>query len=131
MCAEKIEELFLKVGFPVGVYQNLFIKSSQSEYIISHKHIAAVNLTGGERAGSAVGSLAGKYLKPSLLELGGNDAWILLEHEDTEKFAKIAANCRITNGGQRCNGSKRFIVLEKHYERFVKHFTKALSEIQL
>ena len=131
MCAAKIEELFLKAGFPVGVYQNLFIKSSQSEYIISHEHIAGVNLTGGERAWSAVGSLAGKYIKPSLLELGGNDAWILLDHDDTESFAKTAATCRITNGGQRCNGSKRFIVMEEHYDEFIKHFSDALANISI
>lgn len=131
MCAEKLEQLFLKAGFPVGVYQNLFIKSSQSEHIISHESIVGVNLTGGERAGSAVGSLAGKYIKPSLLELGGNDAWILLSHEDTEKYAKIAASCRITNGGQRCNGSKRFIVLEEHYDEFIKHFAPSLADIKI
>ena len=131
MCAEKIEELFLKAGFPVGVYQNLFIKSSQSEHIISHEYIAGVNLTGWERAGSAVGSLAGKYIKPSILELGGNDAWILLSHEDTEKYAKIAASCRITNGGQRCNGSKRFIVLKEHYDEFAQHFAAALADITI
>ena len=131
MCAEKIEQLFLKAGFPEGVYQNLFIKSSQSEYIISHQHIAGVNLTGWERAGSAVGSLAGKYIKPSILELGWNDAWILLSHDDTEKYAKIAATCRITNGGQRCNGSKRFIVMEEHYDEFVKHFSEALADIKI
>ncbi len=131
MCAAKIEELFLKAWFPEGVYQNLFIKSSQSEYIISHEHIAGVNLTGGEWAGSAVGSLAGKYIKPSLLELGGNDAWILLSHDDTEEFAKTAAKCRITNGGQRCNGSKRFIVMEEHYDEFVKHFSEAMANITM
>ena len=131
MCAEKIEQLFLKAGFPEGVYQNLFIKSNQSEYIISHQHIAGVNLTGWERAGSAVGSLAGKYIKPSILELGWNDAWILFSHDDTEKYAKIAATCRITNGGQRCNGSKRFIVMEEHYDEFVKHFSEALADIKI
>ena len=69
MCAQAIEDMFRKAGFPEGVYTNLFMTSSQSELVISHKYIRGVNLTGSEGAGSAVGALAGKYLKPSVLEL--------------------------------------------------------------
>lgn len=64
-----IEDFFIKAGFPAGVYQNIYISGSQSELILSDDRISGVNLTGSEWAGSAVGELAGKYLKPSVLEL--------------------------------------------------------------
>lgn len=120
MCAEKIEEFFRLAGFPEGVYTNLFISASKSEMIIAHKHVRGVNLTGSEGAGSAVGALAGKYLKPSVLELGGNDAFVLADHADTKQMVAEATACRIANGGQKCNSSKRFIVMEKHYDTFVE-----------
>lgn len=131
MCAEKIEEFFRLAGFPEGVYTNMFISSSQSELILSHKLVRWVNLTGGERAGSAVGSLAGKYLKPSVLELGGNDAFVLADHEDTVQMVSEATACRIANGGQKCNSSKRFIVMEKHYDTFVEEMWKYMQTMKL
>lgn len=74
--------------------------------------------------------MAGKYLKPSVLELGGNDAFVLLDHENTEAMAIQAMTCRISNGGQRCNSSKRFIVLEKHYDAFVTCMAKHMAQLQ-
>lgn len=131
MCAEQIEKWFLEAGFPKGVYSNLFMSARQSELVISHKYIRGVNLTGGEGAGSAVGALAGKYLKPSVLELGGNDAFVLAEHADTVKMAAEATACRIANGWQKCNSSKRFIVMEKHYNDFVKEMWKYMDSLGL
>lgn len=96
------------------------MSSSQSELVISHKVIKGINLTGGERAGSVVGALAGKYLKPSVLELGGNDAFLVLDHKDTDAMVALAVSCRISNGGQRCNSSKRFVVLEQYYDSFIE-----------
>ncbi|MBP7841494.1 aldehyde dehydrogenase family protein [Patescibacteria group bacterium] len=66
--------------------------------------------------------MAGKYLKRSVLELGGNDAFVVLDHTDTDAIVTQAAACRLSNGGQRCNSSKRFIVLDKHYDIFVEKF---------
>lgn len=109
----------------------MFVSSSQSELIISHKHIRGVNLTGGERAGSAVGALAGKYLKPSVLELGGNDPFIVADHADTKQMVRDATACRISNGGQKCNSSKRFIVMEKHYDAFVEEMGKYMESLTL
>lgn len=129
LCAQAIEKLFIEAGFPVWVYTNLFISSSQSELIISHKAIKGVNLTGGERAGSVIWALAGKYLKPSVLELGGNDAFVVLDHADTNKMVALAVSCRISNGGQRCNASKRFIVLEQYYDSFVEKFAHYMSNL--
>ncbi|MCH8518684.1 aldehyde dehydrogenase family protein [Candidatus Gracilibacteria bacterium] len=130
-CAAAIEQLFLDAGFPEGVYQNIFISASQSELILAHKYVAGVNLTGSEGAGSAIGALAGKYLKPSVLELGGNDAFVLASHSDTKKMAREAVNCRVSFGGQKCNSSKRFIVLAEHYDEFVGEMTAYMKSLKL
>ncbi|MDP2091196.1 MAG: aldehyde dehydrogenase family protein [Candidatus Gracilibacteria bacterium] len=129
MCAEQIEKFFLDAGFPIGVYTNLFISASKSEYVLANEYIRGVNLTGGEAAGRTIGALAGKYLKPSVLELGGNDAFVLLDHSDTAKIVAEATACRIANGGQKCNSSKRFIILEKHYDIFITEIGKYMSNL--
>jgi succinate-semialdehyde dehydrogenase/glutarate-semialdehyde dehydrogenase len=131
MCAQQIEDFFIKAGFPEWIYANLFMSSSQSELVISHKHVRGVNLTGGERAGSAVGSLAGKYLKPSVLELGWNDAFVVADHSDTKQMVAEAVACRIANGGQKCNSSKRFIVMERYYDSFVEEMQKYMKSMKL
>jgi len=131
MCAQQIEDFFIKAWFPEGIYTNLFVSSSQSELIISHKYVRGVNLTGWERAGSAVWALAGKYLKPSVLELGWNDAFVLADHADTKKMAAEAVACRIANGGQKCNSSKRFIITEEHYDEFVEEMWKHMASMKM
>ena len=131
LCAQAIQQLFDDAWFPKGVYTTLFIKSSQSELIIKHDAVQGVNLTGGERAGAAIGSLAWKYLKPSVLELWGNDAFVLLDHQDTDSMAAEAVACRISNGGQRCNASKRFIVLDEHYDAFVEAMSCYMDQLVL
>ncbi len=130
MCAEQIEKFFDMAGFPKWIYTNIFISGSQSEHIIANKHVAGVNLTGSEWAGSAVGSLAGKYLKRSVLELWGNDAFVLADHSDTKQMVREATACRISNGGQKCNSSKRFIVMEKHYDEFVEEMGKYMETMK-
>lgn len=125
----KIEELFLEAWFPVWVYQNLMASSSESEYIISKKEIAWVNLTGSEWAWRSIWSLAWKYLKPSVLELWGNDAFIVANNSNLEKIAIEAVKARISNNWQKCNSSKRFIVMEKHYDEFLKHFVNYTNSL--
>lgn len=127
-CAWKIQELFDKAWFPKWVYTTLYISSSQSEAVISHNHVRWVNLTWWEKAGSVIGSLAWKYLKPSVLELWGNDAFVLLDHENTEAIAAQAVSCRIGMWWQRCNSSKRFIILDKHYDAFVAYMKKYMEQ---
>ncbi len=127
LCALQIEKWFLQAGFPEGVYQNLFMSSAQSEFVISHKYVKWVNLTGGERAWSVIGALAGKYLKPSVLELGGNDPFVVASHKDTKKMAVEAVKCRNANGGQKCNSSKRFIVPGVYYDEFVAEMTEVMK----
>ena len=129
MVAIKIQELFEKAGFPKWVYTNVFVSSSLSEHIISNKYIAWVNLTGSEAAGSSVGSLAGKYLKPSVLELGWNDAFIILENSDLDKVIELAVNGRVRNGWQACNASKRFLVPENMYEIFLEKYKISMESL--
>ncbi len=129
LVALKIQELFDRAGFPNGVYTNLFVPSSMSEIIIAHKYIAWVNLTGSEKAGQSVWALAGKYLKPSVLELGGNDAFVVLEDSDIDKVIELAVNGRIRNGGQACNASKRFIIPSSIYTLFLDKYTHAMQSL--
>jgi len=131
ICAAQIEKFFLDAGFPEGIYTNMFISSSKSEYILANKKIVWVNLTWGEWAWKIIWSLAGKYLKPSVLELWWNDAFVLLNHKDTKEMVAQATACRIANGWQKCNSSKRFIILEKHYDKFVEEIGKYMKNLQL
>jgi len=131
MCALKIEELFKKAWFPEWVYTNIFVSSSKSEYIISNKLIAWVNLTWSENAWKAVWSLAWKYLKPSVLELWWNDAFVVCETSNLDKLIDWAIKWRTKNWWQACNASKRFIVLEKYYTEFCEKFAKKMESLKL
>lgn len=128
-CAEMIEGVFRKAGFPDGVFQNLIVHHDASEQIIAHDVVRAVTLTGSERAGSAVAALAGKYLKKSLLELGGNNAFIVLQDADIEAAVKTALTARMLNCGQSCIAAKRFILHRDIYEVFVEKFTAGVKEM--
>ena len=127
--ARKIEELFLKAGFPEWVYQNLQISSSKSEKIISDFRVKWTNITWWENAWKIIWSLAWKYIKPSILELWGSDPFILLDTENIDEVVKLAIKWRMSAGWQKCNSSKRFIILEKYYNEFVEKFTQAMSKL--
>jgi succinate-semialdehyde dehydrogenase/glutarate-semialdehyde dehydrogenase len=128
-CATHIEELLLEAGFPEGVFQNLFIHHEKTESIISNDIIKAVTLTGSERAGKSVGELAGKYLKKSVLELGGNNAFIVLEDADMEQAVKTGIMARMMNSGQSCIAAKRFILVGDAYEKFLPAFIEGVKSI--
>lgn len=127
--AKLIEAVFTKAGFPEGVFQNLMVHHDQTERIIAHDAIKAVTLTGSERAGSAVAAISGKYLKKSLLELGGNNAFIVWEDADIDEAVKAAITARMLNCGQSCIAAKRFILIEGIYDEFVTKFKAALSKL--
>jgi succinate-semialdehyde dehydrogenase/glutarate-semialdehyde dehydrogenase len=129
-CAQLIEEVFTKAGYPPYVFQNLIVHHDATEQIIAHPGVKAVTLTGSERAGSAVASMAGKYLKKSLLELGGNNAFIVWEDADIDKAVKTAVTARMLNCGQSCIAAKRFILVESIYDEFVAKFTVAIKAIR-
>ncbi len=129
-CGKMIEEVFTEAGFPPGVFQNLIVHQDQTEKIIAHHAVKAVTLTGSEMAGSAVAQIAGKYIKKSLLELGGNNAFIVLEDADIDQAVETAVSARMLNCGQSCIAAKRFILLEPVYDEFVSKFTEAVSKLQ-
>lgn len=128
-CAQQIEDVFTKAGFPEGVFQNFIVHQDQTESIIAHKSIKAVTLTGSEAAGSAVAAISGKYIKKSLLELGGNNAFIVWKDADIDKAVSTAVTARMMNSGQSCIAAKRFILVEEIYDEFVSKFTKAVDEL--
>lgn len=129
-CSLQIEEIFLKAGFPEGVFQNLLIDVKEVEGVIAHRAVQAVTLTGSERAGSAVANLAGKYLKKSVLELGGSDAFVVLDDADLPLAINAARLSRMLNNGQSCIAAKRFIVLEHIYEQFVEGLRQSFAELR-
>lgn len=128
-CSLIIEKIFSEAGFPPGVFQSLIIEVNLVEGIISSDIIQGVALTGSEAAGSQVGSIAGKNIKRTVLELGGSDAFIVLADADLEKTVKIATQSRMQNVGQSCIAAKRFIVLEEIKEKFIGAFTESIQSL--
>jgi succinate-semialdehyde dehydrogenase/glutarate-semialdehyde dehydrogenase len=122
-----IEKCFLDAGVPEGVYTNVFLAIPDVEQVIAHPLVQGVTLTGSERAGSAVASLAGKHLKKSVLELGGSDPFIVLDTDDLGRTVKAATMGRMQNSGQACIAAKRLIVPEDIYEPFVEGLKQAFS----
>lgn len=129
-CARQIEEVFRKAGFPEGVFQNLIVHHDQTESIIAHDAVKAITLTGSERAGAAVAEIAGRHIKRSLLELGGNNAFIVWEDVDIDKAVNTAIMARMHNCGQSCIAAKRFILVEGIYDEFVSKFTDAVKKLK-
>jgi succinate-semialdehyde dehydrogenase/glutarate-semialdehyde dehydrogenase len=130
-CGQLIEDVFTKAGYPTGVFQNLVVHHDITEIIIKHETVQAVTLTGSEKAGSAVAAIAGKYLKKTVLELGGSNAFIVWEDADIDKSVQIAVTARMLNTGQSCIAAKRFILLESIHDEFVEKFTQAVKKLKL
>ncbi len=118
--ALKIEEIIMKSGAPKHIFQTLLIGSSQVESVVAHEHVKGVSLTGSEHAGSLVGAQAGAEIKPIVLELGGSDPSIVLDDADLDLTCESVAQSRLLNNGQSCIGSKRFIVHENVYDKFME-----------
>ncbi|APZ46574.1 succinate-semialdehyde dehydrogenase [Polaribacter reichenbachii] len=130
-CAFALEEAFKKAGFPESVFTNLNVESKDIKTIIEDKNIIAVTLTGSEPAGRSVAKIAGENLKKTVLELGGSDAYIVLEDVDLEKATDLATKGRLQNNGQTCIAAKRFIVLEEIYDDFLKLFTQKMKAAKM
>jgi succinate-semialdehyde dehydrogenase/glutarate-semialdehyde dehydrogenase len=129
-CAELIESIFNAAGFPKGCYQNLPIPSNKVSDIIANPIIKAVSLTGSEQAGVAVATEAGKHLKKCVLELGGNNAFIILEDANLDKAVATAVNARMQNAGQSCIAAKRFLVHETILDAFIEKFKIAIQNLK-
>ena len=129
-CAVAFEQLWIKAGAPRGVYTNLLISHEQSERVIDDPRIKGVALTGSVGAGKSVAARAGKNLKKTSMELGGSDAFIVLDDADLEKTVPWAVWGRMYNGGQTCCAAKRFIVLDSIADKFLEQFKAALSALK-
>lgn len=125
-----IEELFRQAGFPKNALVNLFSRIEDSELIISNEKVRAVTLTGSERAGRSVASLAGKHLKKVVLELGGSDPFIVLPGADIKAAAKIGVLSRYQNTGQSCIAAKRFIIHDDLYDSFLDAFREEMGRLK-
>ena len=130
-CALAIERVFHESGFPAGVFRTLLIPSGAVERIMADPRLAAVTLTGSDTTGSQVAAAAGRALKKSVLELGGSDAFIVLEDADLDAAAQMAARARLQNAGQSCIAAKRFIVVEAVAVAFEQRFRDAASAYQV
>jgi succinate-semialdehyde dehydrogenase/glutarate-semialdehyde dehydrogenase len=118
-CSEAIVQLFELAGFDKGIFQHIYASNSDIEKALTNDFVKALALTGSVKAGSTVGQIAAKYIKPSVLELGGSDAFIVLEDADLELAAKTAVQSRFGNNGQTCIAAKRFIVLDSVADKFL------------
>lgn len=129
-CAKAIESAFLEAGFPEGVFQQIVIDIPQAESVIASDIVCGITLTGSEMAGSSVAALAGKHIKKSVLELGGSDAFIVLDDANIEKATTVATQSRMLNAGQACICAKRFIVTEKVADEFADLFAQKVNALQ-
>jgi succinate-semialdehyde dehydrogenase/glutarate-semialdehyde dehydrogenase len=126
-CALAIEEVLHEAGIPRDLFRTLLLVSGDVKALIEDSNIAAVTLTGSVAAGKSVASAAGSVLKKCVLELGGSDAYVVLEDAHVEAAAKVAAAARMVNGGQSCIAGKRFIVVRSILDRFESALVKAMS----
>ena len=124
-----IEDIFRRAGLPEGAFSNLFVESKDVAAIIEDPRVAAVTLTGSERAGMSVAATAGHALKKSVLELGGSDPFIVLPSADLDTTVQAAVNARVQNNGQSCIAAKRFIVVEAVADEFLRRFTEAMDAL--
>ena len=126
-CALAFERLLHDAGAPAGAYTNLFVSKDQVARLIDDPRVRAVALTGSEAAGAVVAERAGKNLKKSTLELGGSDAFIVLDDADLAKAVKHAISGRMGNSGQACTASKRIIVVDALADAFLQQFQAAMQ----
>lgn len=130
-CADLIAETLRDAGIPVGVFAVLHIDNDQTAGVLRDRRIAAVTLTGSERAGRSVAANAGDQLKKCVMELGGSDAFVVLEDADLDKTVASAVASRFGNAGQTCIAAKRFIVVDAIADAFVQRFVEAASKLKL
>ncbi len=129
-CAIAFEKLWIDAGGPPGLYTNLLISHHQSDLVVDDPRIKGVALTGSVAAGQRIAARAGKNLKISSMELGGSDAFIVLEDADLEHAVRWAVWGRMYNAGQTCCAAKRFIVVDKLADQFLDKFKTALAALE-
>jgi len=122
MCAVKLQQIFESSGFPDGLFRILFVQVETIKKVINDRRIRGVALTGSTLGGAAVAAIAGRVIKPVVLELGGSDPFIVLEDANLRHAVSEAVNSRFKNSGQSCIAAKRIIVVKSLYESFCEYF---------
>lgn len=130
-CALAIEEIFLQAGFPKGVFQTLLIGSEKVAALVADARIKAATLTGSEKAGMSLASVAGKQIKKTVLELGGSDPFIVMPSADIEAAVATATIARTINNGQSCIAAKRFIIANAIADEFEQRFVEKFKTLQV
>lgn len=130
-CGLEIETIFKEAGFPENIFRTLLINNDTAGKVIKNPHVAAVTLTGSNRTGQIVGSEAGDALKKIVLELGGNDAYIILEDADLNLAAEAAVASRMNNSGQSCIAAKRFLAVDPIREKFEKLVLEKVAKYKM
>ena len=130
-CALAIEDLWRRAGAPAGVFQTLLIESKQVAGVIADPRVKAVTLTGSDRAGSEVATVAGRELKKCVLELGGSDPFIVMPSADLELALATAVTARTQNSGQSCIAGKRFLIADSIYDKFVSQFVGRMKALRV
>jgi len=130
-CALYLADVIARGGFPEGCFQTLLVPSSAVEKILRDARVAAVTLTGSEPAGQSVGAIAGDEIKPSVLELGGSDPFIVMPSADLDEAVKTAVTARVQNNGQSCIAAKRFIAHADVYDEFVEKFVDRVQALRV
>ncbi len=129
--ALKIQSLYEQAGFPKYAYQSLLIDGETASKLISHDHVRGVTFTGSDQIGKSVAEEAAKHTKKTVLELGSNDAYIVLDDADIPTAIEACVKGRIINNGETCVSAKRFIVTEKNYDAFKQGFKQAMMQLKL
>ncbi|MGW3088336.1 NADP-dependent succinic semialdehyde dehydrogenase [Streptomyces sp. NPDC001108] len=124
-----LEGLFRRAGYPAGCFQSLLVGSAAVEAVLRDPRIAAATLTGSEPAGRSVASIAGDEVKPTVLELGGSDPYLVMPSADVARAARTAVTARVQNNGQSCIAAKRFIVHTDVYDEFAERFTVGMKDL--
>ncbi len=128
-CALAFEQLWIEAGAPKGAYTNLFVTHEQVNRLIDNPKIRGVAVTGSVEAGQTVAERAGKNMKKSTMELGGSDAFIVMDDADIDKTVKWAMWAKMNNNGQCCIAAKRFILIDSIADEFMKKFSAAMSAL--
>lgn len=130
-CAYIIESLFMRSELPDHIYQKIDLPSNEIGFLIGDKRIKGVSFTGGVTAGRSVGSIAGKYLKKTVLELGGSDPFVVFDDADINLAVKGAVEGRFLNNGQSCISAKRFIIHKNVYKDFLDLFQREIESLKV
>jgi succinate-semialdehyde dehydrogenase/glutarate-semialdehyde dehydrogenase len=130
-CALALEDIFTRAGFPEGAFQTLLIGGADVERVLRDPRVAGATLTGSEPAGASVASICGSEIKPSLLELGGSDAFIVMPSADLDKAVQVGLDARTKNNGQSCIAAKRFIVHADIYAAYREKLSAAMEALKV